>query len=413
MKIRSDQPRFGLRSGRVMPGIALAATVALLLAGCAGGSNSGGSSGGKEPIKIGATAPLSGALSPGCLKTIGGARGWIDKVNAEGGINGRQIEFTVLDDEGDPQRGVSNARRLIGDGVAAFVDNCGSPGTVAAIPVIDAAGIPNLFPNSASDAIVHPGAPTLFTLLPPFDQQLATVLPYAMDKNGPGKVALVYIDGLSPNIVPAAEWAVKKSGGTMVAELGVPGATTDWGPTVIKLKEANPDYVAIAHATPATGYLVAEMDRQGLKPPKGIIAAYQGADTIYSKNAGAAATGTITTFATVMNTDPKAKECNETLPADVEQGGFTVLGCAFMKAALEILKKAEASDKGLSSESILEAVKGFDGAGLPELPGVGNEGGSRQLANAMWMLKVLPDGTLALDSDKPVEIPDDSNWGVK
>src|SRR5690606_32028385 len=125
------------------------------------------------PIKLGATATISGAFAGSCTKQVAGAKAWIDKVNADGGVNGRQIEWTVLDDGADPQRGVSNVRRLINEGVVAFFDNCGSAGTVASLPEVERAGIPNLFVNSVSDAILHPVKETTYTLLPLFDQQLA------------------------------------------------------------------------------------------------------------------------------------------------------------------------------------------------------------------------------------------------
>jgi len=62
-------------------------------------------------IKIGMSIPLSGPLAvSGALSK--GVAAVFNQVNAEGGIDGRQIKFVVLDDAYDPSRAASNQRQL-------------------------------------------------------------------------------------------------------------------------------------------------------------------------------------------------------------------------------------------------------------------------------------------------------------
>ena len=63
-------------------------------------------------IRIGQTMPYSGPIS--AYGAIGRAQmSYFDKVNAEGGINGRKVNFISLDDGYNPAKTVENTRRLV------------------------------------------------------------------------------------------------------------------------------------------------------------------------------------------------------------------------------------------------------------------------------------------------------------
>ncbi|BBB96360.1 MULTISPECIES: ABC transporter substrate-binding protein [Bradyrhizobium] len=67
---------------------------------------------GNEAIRIGQTLPYSGPVSG--FGTIGRAQeAFFAKVNAEGGINGRQVKFITLDDAYSPPKTVEQTRKLV------------------------------------------------------------------------------------------------------------------------------------------------------------------------------------------------------------------------------------------------------------------------------------------------------------
>ncbi len=73
-------------------------------------------------IKIGDTKPYSGPAS--AYGTIGKAiAAYFDKVNAEGGINGRKIKFISLDDGYNPAKTVEQVRKLVEEDEVLFVFN--------------------------------------------------------------------------------------------------------------------------------------------------------------------------------------------------------------------------------------------------------------------------------------------------
>jgi branched-chain amino acid transport system substrate-binding protein len=68
----------------------------------------------KEPVKIGLAAAVSGGSAASGEAIKRGIQIALDEINAKGGVlGGRKLELVVRDDEGNPAKGVTNARELI------------------------------------------------------------------------------------------------------------------------------------------------------------------------------------------------------------------------------------------------------------------------------------------------------------
>lgn len=98
-----------------------------------------------KEIKIGAIHPYSGPAS--AYGTIGKAIGaYFDKVNAEGGINGRKIKYIALDDGYNPAKTVEMARKLVEEEEALLVFNpLGTPPNTAIQKYMNQKKVPQLF----------------------------------------------------------------------------------------------------------------------------------------------------------------------------------------------------------------------------------------------------------------------------
>src|SRR3989449_959819 len=96
-------------------------------------------------IKIGNTNPYSGPAS--AYGTIGKAlTAYFKKVNDEGGINGRKINFVTLDDGYSPPKTVEMVRRLVEQDQVAFVfQTLGTPTNSAIHKYLNEQKVPHLF----------------------------------------------------------------------------------------------------------------------------------------------------------------------------------------------------------------------------------------------------------------------------
>jgi branched-chain amino acid transport system substrate-binding protein len=95
--------------------IALGSTallVSALVAAC-GGSSGGKSTGSSAPITIGTSLSLTGDFSTDGLAFQKGYLLWEHDVNAAGGIDGRKVQLTILNDNSSPNQVVTNYTDLI------------------------------------------------------------------------------------------------------------------------------------------------------------------------------------------------------------------------------------------------------------------------------------------------------------
>ena len=95
-------------------------------------------------IKIGQTMPYSGPASS--YGQIGRAAAYFQKINDEGGINGRKINLISLDDGYSPPKAVEMVRRLVEQDEVLFVfQSLGTPPNSAIHKYMNAKKVPQLF----------------------------------------------------------------------------------------------------------------------------------------------------------------------------------------------------------------------------------------------------------------------------
>jgi branched-chain amino acid transport system substrate-binding protein len=109
-----------------------------------------------EEIRIGQTLPYSGPLSGFGL--IGKTQEiFFEKVNAEGGINGRKIKFITLDDAYSPPKTVEQTRKLVEqDEVALMFGSLGTATNNAVHRYLNAKKVPQLFVLSGATKWADP-----------------------------------------------------------------------------------------------------------------------------------------------------------------------------------------------------------------------------------------------------------------
>ena len=78
------------------------------------------------------------------------------EVNQAGGVHGRMLELTSLDDAYEPEAAVANTQRLIGEGVFALIGAVGTPTSRSATPIAAEAGVPYIAPFTGAAFLRDP-----------------------------------------------------------------------------------------------------------------------------------------------------------------------------------------------------------------------------------------------------------------
>jgi branched-chain amino acid transport system substrate-binding protein len=69
----------------------------------------------QQSFRIGISGAATGPASPSYLPHVEGLRIYLSRLNDRGGIDGRKVDFLILDDKGAPSEAANNAKRLMDD----------------------------------------------------------------------------------------------------------------------------------------------------------------------------------------------------------------------------------------------------------------------------------------------------------
>ena len=153
--------------------VVAAATALALVAAACGSSGSSGSKGSgssttntasapgitKSQILIGSHQPLTGLAAPGYDEIAPAANAYFQYVNAHGGIFGRKIKYTFLDDAYDASKTVSVVHQLVlQDNVYAIFNGLGTPTHLAVVKFLNSEKVPDVFVASGCDCWNDPSA---------------------------------------------------------------------------------------------------------------------------------------------------------------------------------------------------------------------------------------------------------------
>ena len=102
----------------------LAFVMAFSLVACGSNSDNSGSgddAASAETIKLGTVGPLTGGYANYGLSVQHGAQLAVDEINAAGGVNGKQLELSFQDSQGDPESAVAAYGKLMDWGMNVFL----------------------------------------------------------------------------------------------------------------------------------------------------------------------------------------------------------------------------------------------------------------------------------------------------
>lgn len=147
-----------------------------------------------DTIKIGTSLPQSGIAASVFGDIATGYDLYIDQLNAEGGIGGRQIELVARDDEYKPEETLANYEKLVAeDGVFALFNVIGTPNNLAIRDDQNLQCVPNLFLGTGSQLWGNPAEyPWTIGSIPTYPTEMAVLVDYLEETNPEAKIAILY-----------------------------------------------------------------------------------------------------------------------------------------------------------------------------------------------------------------------------
>jgi branched-chain amino acid transport system substrate-binding protein len=169
-------------------------------------------------VRMGLVMPFSGPLTLNGEEVKEGADLAVALINAKGGIQGKaKIELITGDTRCNPTNAVNATQRVISQGIDLYIGNYCSSASLATMPLLAQAGIPQIVLSYAPSITGKARTPNSVRIGPSAGLQMAPVAKYAITVNGNKKFAsLTTNDDFGRSMADAFAQAVKKLGGEVV-----------------------------------------------------------------------------------------------------------------------------------------------------------------------------------------------------
>lgn len=230
---------------RLLGGILALSMLTMGLVGCGNGQGSSDDAG---EIVIGAIGPLSGAASTYGQSVKNGAQVFLDKVNENGGIDGKQVVLKFEDDEADPTKSINAYDKLVNqDGVKLLLGPVTSGAANAVGPNATADGVPMITPSGTETNLTTTGGEYVFRTCYIDATQGEVISKYASENLGAKTMVILYNkdSDYSIGIAEAAKAQFESNGGTVVEYISYNDGDKDFSAQLTNIKSSNPDVLVL------------------------------------------------------------------------------------------------------------------------------------------------------------------------
>ena len=334
----------------------LVVVLLLALAACSGGDEE------EDTIKLGGIHDLTGPTSDVSTPYADGIRDYVKFVNANGGIDGRELEFMSQDyayavDQAEQLYSQYTSKDIVGFQGWGTGDTEALRGRVAEdkIPFMSAS-----YSAALADAAE---SPYNFLVGTTYSDQFIIALQHAKE-NGASTVVLMHHDspfGTSP-LEDGKVWA--EANGMEVIAIPMPGGTSDFTAQLTQVADAGAEYIVVQNVSSPASTLAKDIDRLGMDTQ--LICLNWCSDELFVELSGDAAEGTISTspFAFVNSgaalIDDEIRPYTESVDKDLDaMGVHYVQGWVTMRLMVDAIRDVVADGDEVTGEAIRAALEGF------------------------------------------------------
>jgi branched-chain amino acid transport system substrate-binding protein len=359
--------RSTLRLGKLLGAFALGA----LAAGGSWAQNGPGIS--DNEILLCSYQPMTGSTSS-YFRMGKGADAWFKHVNDTGGINGRKVNYNMVDDKYEPARTAGIVKRFAErDNCFAIVAPLGSAPTVAVIDYIVEQKVPLIGAGTGAAKPLEYPSKYVFPLYPSYRDEGKDLVRFAKEVFKAKRIALLYQNDPSGKThLDGIKSVLAQHGVELVSEQGYEPKEVDVSAQVLAMKNANPDAIICSCAPEPAAKFYTERRKLGWKAP--VVNVFFGKSPKVPELAGKEAVEGVY-FATIFRDfDSPAPQMQEALrilkkyyPQE-DPDAIHLWGFAGAQVATEALKRMGRNnitrDRFVET---LEGIKDFKGSVVPSV----------------------------------------------
>jgi branched-chain amino acid transport system substrate-binding protein len=341
--------------------LAAMSALALTLAACGGGD--GGSEGDGGPIKVGILADLTGATGDVGAPYNEGMLAYIDYRNAEGGIDGREIEASSNDYAYEVPKAEQLYKQYVNEGVVA-IQGWGTGDTEALRTKVANDELPFMSGSFAEPLADPEESPYNFVVAPTYSDQMRIALNWiSEDSGGEAEVAVFHHDspfGEAP-LDDGEAWIEEEGLNLGYEAYAMPSGTPNYVGLLSQAQSQGATYIVIQNVASPAAQVAKDIRAQNLDM-RIVCLNWCGNELFISTAGDAAAEGhvMIQPFAPITTAQPGHEAITTYLE---EQGESTdvmttwVQGWAVMDVMAQGIEQALADSDELTGPAIKEALE--------------------------------------------------------
>jgi branched-chain amino acid transport system substrate-binding protein len=221
-----------------------------------------------KEILICSYQPMTGSTSS-YFRMGKGADAWFKHVNDNGGINGRKINFNMVDDKYEPARTATIVKRFVErDDCFAIVAPLGSAPTSAVIDYIVEQKVPLVGAGTGAAKNLEYPSKWVFPLYPSYKDEGKDLVRFAKEVFKAKKIAVLYQNDPSGKThMEGIKSVLAQHGVELVSEQGYDPKEVDVSSQVVAMKNANPDGIICSCAPEPAAKFYTERKKLGWNVP--------------------------------------------------------------------------------------------------------------------------------------------------
>ena len=300
-----------------------------------------------DTIKLGVAGPHSGDLASYGIPTVKAAELVVKKVNAGGGVLGKQVELLVEDDVCKPEVATNTATKLISSKVDVVLGHICSGATKAALGIYKDSKIIAMSPSATNPGLTQSGDyPNFYRTIASDDAQAKLEVDFALDVLKLKKIAVLHDKGdYGKGLAEFAKGFLEKdSRAEVVLYEGITPGAVDYSAVVQKIKRSGAEAVIFGGYHPEASKIVSQMRKKRMET---VFISDDGVkDDTFIKVAKEYAEGVYATGPKDVSSNPMAIAANEAHKKayGADPGAFFLNAYAAALALLNAVEQAGSTD---------------------------------------------------------------------